>query len=196
MSMLRYIRWLFVLIFAGLSIASAWLWIHGRHQPIELGDEAPAQNYYTAAPRTYCTFFDDQITWRRVSPYSGLIGINPQSLRLLGTGLSRIGGLTEPQVAWIGLQWGQYIGHLQVGNATEWGEIVEYVIVKHWPLQTLLGLPLCLLLLPGLRRSRIPSTACPTCGYDTRATPHRCPECGMLLKAKESVAAGLEPAEA
>jgi hypothetical protein len=51
--------------------------------------------------------------------------------------------------------------------------------VPTWLLAALFGLPLAMRM---IRRWRsIPPGSCPRCGYDMRATPDRCPECGTAV---------------
>ena len=47
-----------------------------------------------------------------------------------------------------------------------------------WAASLLLAAPPALYLRRRLRGPRRPPGACPACGYDLRATPERCPECG------------------
>jgi hypothetical protein len=53
-----------------------------------------------------------------------------------------------------------------------------------WALTLLATLPSCVILAIALRRKRTAlrqaAGACVKCGYDLRATPHRCPECGSV----------------
>ena len=76
------------------------------------------------------------------------------------------------------------------GRASRWGPVRVHrvntywfaVTVEDWALLVLAGL------IPAVRvarfgrklhrRTRLPAGSCPGCGYDLRATPDRCPECG------------------
>jgi hypothetical protein len=101
-------------------------------------------------------------------------------------------GLTESHL-FGGVRWGaarrQAINMLRVGRIRlvptpndEVGPIGDtYCGVPHW-MPTLLLASTSLLAYRKARRRRSMglSSLCPTCGYDLRATPGRCPECGTI----------------
>lgn len=59
-------------------------------------------------------------------------------------------------------------------------EFVYAISVRWWAIVTI---PLILPAIVGVRRylwGTNPAGQCPKCGYDLRATPDRCPECGSV----------------
>jgi hypothetical protein len=67
-----------------------------------------------------------------------------------------------------------------------WGDrsMLWNLVVPHWLVAATAAVPplIWLLLLRRIRRARKLARRglCPKCGYDLRATPDRCPECGAL----------------
>ena len=64
----------------------------------------------------------------------------------------------------------------------EWGDAPDgayhqQVLISGWLLTAILALMPMVALARWYRSRRIPG-CCPVCGYDVRATPDRCPECG------------------
>src|SRR5438046_5389810 len=58
--------------------------------------------------------------------------------------------------------------------------------IPWWLVFLLSGLPLLPLRRCGRNAIRVSKGLCPTCGYDLRATPERCPECGTAISASAS----------
>ena len=63
------------------------------------------------------------------------------------------------------------------------GESLTYTVIPYWFLTlTLAALPAGAAMKHGRRAKRRRRGLCPACGYDLRATPDRCPECGAVPK--------------
>ena len=64
-------------------------------------------------------------------------------------------------------------------QASPFRPVRRFVIPYWFPAVIAAGLPVIWLALAGRRhRRRRRMGCCPRCGYDLRATPDRCPECG------------------
>jgi hypothetical protein len=75
---------------------------------------------------------------------------------------------------------GSFLGFGYVSGSSSSG-LTRGIGVPHWSLALLFAI-LPVLRVRGATRSRRHHRAgrCPTCGYDLRATPDRCPECGAV----------------
>jgi hypothetical protein len=70
-------------------------------------------------------------------------------------------------------------------SSTQRSVRVRGVVVPHWfPMILFATLPLTRLGRFIRRRRRKVAGRCAKCGYDLRATPDRCPECGAITRPK------------
>ncbi len=61
------------------------------------------------------------------------------------------------------------------------------VTIPIWILAAIFSLPKSIPMIRQRLRRRLPPGCCPKCGYDLRATPDRCPECGTVPKKLENI---------
>ncbi len=63
------------------------------------------------------------------------------------------------------------------------GGIFFKLLVSHWLIAMVAGMIFLLAIQPDWRRHRRRAKGlCPACGYDLRASPNRCPECGWMSR--------------
>jgi hypothetical protein len=73
---------------------------------------------------------------------------------------------------------GKTIGRPQ-GNWSIGGRRLWIIYFPYWLVVTMTGIPPAAMIIRFIRRRRRRGEGCcPSCGYDLRATPERCPECG------------------
>jgi hypothetical protein len=180
--MIRRLFSLVCVLSLALSLAFAVLWVRSLWTGDSVRWFGAAQNLdvYTGPHLVMVTFEDDV------------------DMRLAGAGWMHLSYAIQkgrngatwpwPRVRQLLAPLGFYVDHdrtpLSVvpGPVTrhEGGRAIYLVCVPYWLLVAGTGLPLPLLRVPGFVRSRRRSARglCVGCGYDLRATPGRCPECG------------------
>jgi len=82
---------------------------------------------------------------------------------------------------WQDLTYGkQYVGDRQGTGFIFNSKFLINIGVPYWFICLITALAPAIRLTARLRRKRHPPGLCPKCGYDLRATPDRCPECGSI----------------
>jgi hypothetical protein len=177
------------------TLAAAALWLRGLRTNDQLGVRSKGGRacdlYCGSRAITFSTFTpwprdDEPMTWHsqlspgiRVPAYT--LGFNP-------------GQLTQRRILGVQIHHGPaelvFFDDWERSSPTAWKFKPPFtpvqtllVSVPHWLLLAVAAFPALLILPPRIHRRlrtrrRLRLGLCPTCGYDLRASPGRCPECG------------------
>jgi len=89
-----------------------------------------------------------------------------------------------PWVVWTGFDWRFSRAEGGRANGEYWSNRNIFVCVPYWvPLLLAAGGGWLVGRRARLKRRRLRTGLCPSCGYDVRATPQQCPECGTAATA-------------
>ena len=148
---------------AVLCAAFATLWLTGHKGPIGRWPDAPTQR-----PKIMAFALDRSVYLGVVTPPAGGATVWPRDGQLLpGVGYVRAGVAAQ-------------LSGVRLGTLTA-------VFVPMWAscLATA-GLPLAWVSIRLRAARQAGAGLCPRCGYDLRATPDRCPECGTQVGATDA----------
>ena len=81
-----------------------------------------------------------------------------------------------------GVRWGQADAVDSGVQVSLWLIAAVFAVATAWSIRRVLR----------ATRESMPAGLCPSCGYDLRASPERCPECGAVPFAGDSLAVGAE----
>jgi hypothetical protein len=167
--MRRFIRWVFnfaAAVSAVLFLATCALWVRSGI----VGDE---WGWYQSSTQFYYTFVSAsgrfQLDWVDTSLDDDSYYYNP------------VGYSPIPSTVNLATNLGGSVHYRLPGIEFERFASREMTAAVHYAIPAVLTLPLPFMRLRLLRRSRCKPQKgiCPHCGYDLRATPDLCPECGV-----------------
>jgi hypothetical protein len=154
-------------IFLCVSIMALWVRSEFRHDDVGWRHGEGFRSLGSVLGRLS---FDDIDQWRQPTPL------------LVGYRASPIASFERsPNQPWTGRYWWGFQWYFQPDRPNSMTGRMWFVVVPYWFL-LLLALPLPLLRAVKFWRvrRRAQKGHCAACGYDLRATPGRCPECGRI----------------
>lgn len=90
----------------------------------------------------------------------------------------RVSSTQPAQAARTGFHFGQRVSTVGSNSNAAVSFHIRYIGVPHWFALLLSALAPAIALWRWQRRNQTPPGCCRNCGYDLRASPQRCPECG------------------
>jgi hypothetical protein len=184
-----FLRCTFTFVSTLLCAATCTLWVRSYW-----GSDHMVRRWMTAADAMAITHEDQQIEWtggqvrwvlgRETYYHDGQaqVRLNAETARPYWS-YGRLGRghvyaqSPSPQNVWSWLGFAAW----QEGWQSSFADSRRRVwAIPAWALAAALALPPAIWMFRRIRRSRRDKGLCLTCGYDLRATPERCPECGAV----------------